>query len=79
MPRDNQKVQEIGEGNMIWGRTGKITMRSGEYLIIKYPGPRYMALHGPQTARVTLGAGLPSAEAAKVICEQHQKIDAVLG
>jgi len=64
-------------------RTGKITIRAGDYLIIKYPdqgnGQRYTALHGPQTARTTLGIGLPSAEAAKAVCEQHRREKAASG
>ena len=62
---------------LTWRRTGKITLRSEPYLIIKYPangdGPRYTALYGPQTARVTLGQGLASADAAKAVCEAHRQ------
>lgn len=56
-----------------WKRTGKITLRAEPYLIIRYPGPRYMALHGPQTDRVTLAQGLPTAAEAKAVCEAHYK------
>ena len=69
--------------NLTWRRTGKITLRSepidagGQYLIIKYPangaGPRYTSLSGPQTARVTLGQGLSSSDAAKAVCEAHRQ------
>lgn len=55
-------------------RTGKITLRSecGNYLIIRYiQEPQYMALHGPQTARVTLGRYATS-DAAKAACEAHR-------
>ena len=52
-----------------WKRTGKITMRSGDYLIIRYP-THYLALHGPQTARATIGR-YATAEEAKAACEAH--------
>lgn len=57
-----------------WKRTGKITMRSEPYLIIRYP-THYAALHGPQTQRVTIGQ-YPDAEAAKTACEQHRQKNA---
>ena len=59
-----------------WTRTGKITLRAGDYLIIRYPGPRYTALHGPQCAREILGQGLESADAAKSICSMHRQKEA---
>ena len=52
---------------MEWTRTGKITMRSGDFLIIKYP-THYLALHGPQTDRKTIGR-YPSAQEAKEACD----------
>ena len=64
---------------LTWKRTGKITLRAADYLIIKYPGPRYTALHGPQTARTTLGIGLASAEMAKDVCEAHRQKEAASG
>ena len=60
-------------GPIVWRRTGKITLRAEPYLIVSYPGPRYMALYGPKTERVTLGIGLPSAEAAKAVCQAHKE------
>lgn len=62
---------------LIFRRTGKITLRSecGNYLVIRYPergaGPRYTALYGPQTQRVTLGQGMPTADSAKAVCAIH--------
>ena len=64
------------DSDLQWVRTGKITLRAGEYLIIRYPGPRYMALHGPQSARMTLGQGLETADAAKAVCEAHRSANA---
>ena len=55
-----------------WKRTGKITMRSEPYLIIRF-STGYTALHGPQCAREILGQGLESADAAKAICEAHER------
>lgn len=56
-----------------WQRTGLITLRAEPYLIIRYPGPRYTALHGPQCLREILGQGLETADAAKAICEDHRQ------
>lgn len=56
---------------MEWTRTGKITMRSGDYLIIKYP-THYLALHGHQTDRKTIGR-YPSAQEAKNACVAFRK------
>jgi hypothetical protein len=58
---------------MDWQRTGKITMRSGEYLIIKYP-THYLALRGPQTQRETIGR-FKSAEDAKQACEMFDNVE----
>jgi hypothetical protein len=58
---------------MEWQRTGKITMRSGEYLIIKYP-THYLALRGPQTQRETIGR-FKSAEDAKQACKDFDNVD----
>lgn len=55
-----------------WKRTGKITMRADDYLIIRFP-TGYTALHGPQCAREILGQGLESADRAKDICEAHKE------
>ena len=61
----------INSNPLVFIRTGKITMRCEPYLIIRYPRSRYMALHGPQTERVTIGV-YPDAEAAKTACEEHR-------
>lgn len=58
---------------LAWHRTGLITLRCDPYLIIRYPGPRYTALHGPQCLREILGQGLETADAAKAICEAHER------
>ena len=55
-----------------WHRTGKITLRCEPYLIIRF-STGYTALHGPQCAREILGQGLESADAAKAICEAHER------
>ena len=55
-----------------WKRTGKITMRSEPYLIIRF-STGYTALHGPQCAREILGQGLETADAAKAVCEAHER------
>ncbi len=55
-----------------WTRTGKITMRCEPYLIIRF-STGYTALHGPQCSRELLGQGLETADAAKVICEDHRQ------
>ena len=59
---------------LAWHRTGLITLRAEPYLIVRYPGPRYTALHGPQCSREILGQGLETADAAKAICEAHHAI-----
>lgn len=56
---------------MNWQRTGLITLRSGDFLIIRFP-THYAALYGPQCDRLTLGA-YPDAEAAKTACEAHRQ------
>jgi hypothetical protein len=53
-----------------WHRTGKITMRADDYLIIRFQ-TGYTALHGPQCDREILGQGLETADAAKALCAQH--------
>ena len=41
---------------MDWQRTGQITLRSGDYLIMRMIlAPQYLVLYGPQTARIDLG------------------------
>lgn len=56
---------------LTWKRTGKITMRSEPYLIMRLPGnPPYLALYGPQTARITLGRYLIASDAQKA-CQDH--------
>lgn len=52
-----------------WKNTGKITSRSGEYLIIKYP-THYLSLFGPQSNRATIGK-YQSASEARAACEAH--------
>lgn len=63
-----------------WKRTGKITLRSepaGEYLIMRLPSaPPYLALYGPQTARMTIGRYDTAAEAQSA-CQSHS--DAMQG
>jgi hypothetical protein len=54
---------------MVWKRTGKITLRSEPYLIMRF-STGYTALYGPQCERVTIGI-YPDAEAAKTACEAH--------
>jgi len=44
-------------------------MRSEPYLVIRYP-THYLALHGPQTERVTIGR-YATATDAKAACEAH--------
>ena len=53
-------------------RTGRITLRSDPYLIIRFQ-TGYTALHGPQCDREILGQGLESADAAKALCDQHRQ------
>ena len=65
--------QIVNSEPLAWHRTGLITLRAESYLIIKYPGPRYTALYGPQCAREILGQGLETAEAAKAVCAQHRQ------
>lgn len=56
---------------MDWKRTGAITLRSGDYLIIRLiMDPQYLAMHGPQLARTDLGRH-STAEDAKAACEAH--------
>ena len=56
---------------LTWRRTGKITLRSEPYLIMRLPGnPPYLALFGPQTARSTIGRYDTAAEAQKA-CQEH--------
>ena len=64
---------QIVNSDLVWQRTGLITLRCEPYLVIKYPGPRYTALHGPQCSREILGQGLETADAAKAICEAHNE------
>lgn len=60
---------------LTWRRTGKITLRSEPYLIIRYP-THYLALYGPQTARETIGR-YDTADDAKAACQAHS--DAITG
>lgn len=56
---------------LTWKRTGRITLRSEPYLIMRLPGnPPYLALYGPQTARITIGRYDTAAEAQKA-CQDH--------
>jgi hypothetical protein len=56
---------------LVWKRTGKITLRCEPYLIIRYP-TRYTALHGEIGKRDVLGH-YPDAEGAKNACIEHQQ------
>lgn len=52
-------------------RTGKITLRAEPYLIMRLPGnPPYLALYGPQTARITIGR-YHTASDAQQACQDH--------
>jgi len=56
---------------LTWKRTGKITLRAEPYLIMRLPGnPPYLALYGPQCARITIGRYDTSAE-AQAACQGH--------
>ena len=56
---------------MEWKRTGKITMRSGDYLIMRLIlHPQYLAMHGPQLARQTIGR-YHTGDEAIAACEAH--------
>lgn len=56
---------------MDWHRTGQITLRSGDYLIMRMIlAPQYLVLYGPQTARIDLGR-YHTVEDAKACCEAH--------
>ena len=67
--------QTVNSDPLSWKRTGKITMRTDDYLIIRFQ-TGYTALHGPQCAREILGQGLESADAAKALCAQHRQKEA---
>lgn len=56
--------------SLAWVRTGKITLRSEPYLIIRF-STGYIALYGPQCSREILGQGIESADRAKDICAAH--------
>ena len=57
---------------LTWKRTGEITMRAEPYLIIRYPGSRYACfVRDAKGGLSPLAYGLPSAEAAKAVCEEH--------
>jgi len=56
---------------LTWKRTGPITLRSEPYLILRLIAePRYLALYGPQTARITIGRYNTAAEAQQA-CQKH--------
>lgn len=62
---------------MDWHRTGPITLRSGDYLIMRMIlAPQYLALYGPIAARIDLGR-YATAEDAKACCEAHKAIATV--
>jgi hypothetical protein len=62
---------------LTWRRTGKITLRAEPYLIMRLPGnPPYLALYGPQCARITIGRYDTATEAQKA-CQGHS--DALTG
>jgi hypothetical protein len=62
----------IGSNPLEFKQTGKITYRCEPYLIIEYPRSRYMALHGPQTDRLTIGI-YHDYEMAQAACEAHRQ------
>jgi len=64
--------QTVNSDPLAWKRTGKITMRADDYLIIRF-STGYTALHGPQCAREILGQGIETSDAAKAICDQHRQ------
>lgn len=52
-------------------RTGRITLRAEPYLIMRLPGnPPYLALYGPQCARITIGR-YDTAGEAQAACQGH--------
>ena len=52
-------------------RTGKITLRAEPYLIMRLPGnPPYLALYGPQCARITIGRYDIATDAMRA-CQGH--------
>ena len=52
-------------------RTGKITLRAEPYLIMRLPGnPPYLALYGPQCARITIGRYDIATDAMRA-CQSH--------
>lgn len=56
---------------MDWHRTGSITLRSGDYLIMRMMlAPQYLVLYGPIAARIDLGR-FDTADDAKAACEAH--------
>ena len=56
---------------MDWQRTGPITLRSGDYLIMRMIlAPQYLALYGPIAARIDLGR-YATADDARAACEAH--------
>jgi len=60
--------------NLTWKRTGKITLRAEPYLIIRYPGSRYASFVRDAKGELSpLAYGLPSAEAAKAVCDEHSR------
>lgn len=63
--------------DLTWKRTGAITMRAEPYLIMRLPGnPPYLALYGPQCARITIGRYHTATEAQQA-CQSHS--DAMQG
>lgn len=65
-----------------WKRTGKLCLRAEPYLIMRLI-TKYIALHGPQTARETIGeypytanTRLEAVAAAQAACEEHRALDA---
>lgn len=61
----------MSENLLQWKRTGPITLRSEPYLILRLIAePRYLALYGPQTARITIGRYDIATDAQRA-CQSH--------
>lgn len=60
------------DSDLQWKRTGKITLRSEPYLIIRWHSI-YEALHGLPGKRVSLGYYPTAAEAQQACMEHRQK------
>lgn len=68
----------MSENLLQWKRTGKITLRAEPYLIMRLPGnPPYLALYGPQCARITIGRYHTAAEAQQA-CQDHANTESAI-